>query len=214
MQGGLHNSLVRALQQLGLADAFGACELPMLVLNVTYPLVPEEVADFCAGKRAVIVVEEGSPEYIEHEILATLARRGVATAIHGKDLLPATGEYTVEVLAGGLAVFCERHLTDVAADARYAAGKAWLAGNAARRQAVAGGLAQPLPARPPAFCVGCPQRPVFPAPPLAQPDSGPRHSARGQRPPPLPHRRHCSLHTPTLAHAPHRTKRGGHRTLK
>ena len=177
VQGGLHNSLVRALQQLGLADAFGACELPMLVLNVTYPLVPEEVADFCAGKRAVIVVEEGSPEYIEHEILATLARRGVATAIHGKDLLPATGEYTVEVLAGGLAAFCERHLADVAADARYAAGKAWLAGNAARRQAVAGGLAQPLPARPPSFCVGCPERPVFSALTLAQQDVGPVHIA-------------------------------------
>jgi indolepyruvate ferredoxin oxidoreductase alpha subunit len=177
VQGGLHNSLVRALQQLGLADAFGACELPMLVLNVTYPLVPEEVADFCAGKRAVIVVEEGSPEYIEHEILATLARRGVATAIHGKDLLPATGEYTVEALAGGLAAFCERHLAEVAADARYAAGKAWLAGNAARRQAVAGGPAQPLPARPPSFCVGCPERPVFSALTLAQEDVGPVHIA-------------------------------------
>ena len=40
VQGGLYNALVRALQQLGLADAFGASELPLLVLNVTYPLVP------------------------------------------------------------------------------------------------------------------------------------------------------------------------------
>ena len=40
VQGGLYNSLIRALQQFGLADAFGDSGLPLLVLNVTYPLVP------------------------------------------------------------------------------------------------------------------------------------------------------------------------------
>ena len=75
VQGGLYNTLVRALQQLGLADAFGASALPMLVLNVTFPLVPEEIAAFCRGKRAVLVVEEGQPEYIERDILAALASR-------------------------------------------------------------------------------------------------------------------------------------------
>jgi len=35
------------------------------VLNVTFPLVPEEIAQFCLGKRAVLIVEEGTPEYIE-----------------------------------------------------------------------------------------------------------------------------------------------------
>ncbi len=43
VQGGLYNSVVRALQQLGLADAFGESDLPMLVLNVTYPLVPGQI---------------------------------------------------------------------------------------------------------------------------------------------------------------------------
>ena len=37
VQGGLYNALVRSLQQLGLADAFGALDDPVLVLNVTYP---------------------------------------------------------------------------------------------------------------------------------------------------------------------------------
>ncbi|MFZ9335922.1 MAG: indolepyruvate ferredoxin oxidoreductase, partial [Burkholderiaceae bacterium] len=46
VQGGLYNALIRALQQLGLADAFGESDIPLLVLNVTYPLVPEQVADF------------------------------------------------------------------------------------------------------------------------------------------------------------------------
>jgi TPP-dependent indolepyruvate ferredoxin oxidoreductase alpha subunit len=40
VQGGLFNALERALQQIGLADAFGDSRLPILVLNVTYPLVP------------------------------------------------------------------------------------------------------------------------------------------------------------------------------
>ena len=62
MQGGLYNTLIRALQQFGLADAFGQTDIPLLVLNVTYPLVPQQVVDFCQGKRAVLVVEAGYPE--------------------------------------------------------------------------------------------------------------------------------------------------------
>ncbi len=73
VQGGLYNALMRSLQQLGLADAFGDSEIPLLVLNVTCPLVPEQIADFCVGKRSVLVVEEGQPEYIEQEIATTLA---------------------------------------------------------------------------------------------------------------------------------------------
>ena len=173
VQGGLYNALMRALCQLGLADAFGASELPLLVLNVTFPLVPEEVSAFCVGKRAVLVVEEGTPEYIEQEILATLRRLDINTAIHGKDLLPPAGEYTVEVLATGLAAYVDRHLPGLSIDE----GKAWLAGNAERRKAVAASLSKPLPARPPQFCVGCPERPVFAALMLAQQDVGPVHIA-------------------------------------
>jgi indolepyruvate ferredoxin oxidoreductase alpha subunit len=173
VQGGLYNALIRALQQLGLADAFGDGELPILVLNVTFPLVPEEIASFCVGKRGVLIVEEGTPEYIEQEILATLRRADIQTPIHGKDLLPPAGEYTVEVLGRGLAAFCERHLPEV----DIGGGKAWLDGIAQRRESVAKSLAQPLPARPPQFCIGCPERPVFAAITLAQQDVGPVHIA-------------------------------------
>ena len=48
VQGGLFNALQRALQTLGLADAFGDSAVPILVLNVTYPVVPAEVGAFCA----------------------------------------------------------------------------------------------------------------------------------------------------------------------
>ena len=173
VQGGLYNSLIRALQQLGLADAFGESELPILALNVTFPLVPQEITQFCAGKRAVLVLEEGQPEYIEQDILSTLHRLDIQTPLHGKDLLQATGEYTVEAMATGLAKFAAKYLPEYAVDAA----RAWLEGNAKRRQDVAQQLGAPLPARPPGFCVGCPERPVFAALKLAQQDVGPVHIA-------------------------------------
>ena len=173
VQGGLYNSLIRALQQFGLANAFGESEIPIFVLNVTFPLVPEEISQFCLGKRAVLIVEEGTPEYIEQEILVTLRRLDINTPIHGKDMLMAAGEYTVEVMAGGLEKFVDRYLPGSAADA----GKGWLRSNAKRRQEIAQQLPAPLPARPPQFCVGCPERPVFAALKLSQRDVGPTHIA-------------------------------------
>lgn len=172
VQGGLFNALQRALQQLGLADAFGTSEIPLQVLNVTCPLVPQEIGSFAAGKRALLVVEEGSPEYIEKDIGQALRRQDIPTPVHGKDLLPPAGEYTVEVIAQGLVAFCERHLPHV----DLAAARAWLAGNAQRRDAVAQQLGA-LPARPPNFCVGCPERPVFSALKLAQEEVGRVHVA-------------------------------------
>ena len=59
--GGLTNSVLRALARLDLADLYGATRIPIYVLNVAFPLVPEEVRDFCTGKQAVLVVEEGAP---------------------------------------------------------------------------------------------------------------------------------------------------------
>lgn len=173
VQGGLYNALIRSLQQLDLADAFGDSEVPILVLNVTYPLVPEQVASFCAGKRAVLVVEEGQPEYIEQEIATLLRRRDIQARLHGKDLLPSGGEYTVEVLSHGLAQFATSYAPGAGADAA----RRWLSGNRERREAVAAQLHKPLPARPPGFCVGCPERPVFSALKMTQQQIGPVHIA-------------------------------------
>ena len=172
VQGGLYNALIRALQQCGLADAFGASRLPLLVLNVTYPLVPAEVSGFCAGRRAVLVLEEGTPEYIEKDLAQALRRLDVQTPVHGKDMLPAAGEYTVEVIAQGLLAFADAHLPGL----DLSAARAWLAANAARRADVEKSLGA-LPARPPGFCIGCPERPVFAALKLAQAQVGPVHVA-------------------------------------
>lgn len=174
VQGGLYNALIRALQQQGLADAYGESEIPILVLNVTYPLVPQQVADFASGKRALLVVEEGQPEYIEQDIATLLRRRDLRTTLHGKDLLQMAGEYTTEVMARGVGAFAARYLP---ATPQTEAASQWLAGNDERRRAVAALLGQPLPARPPGFCIGCPERPVFSALKLAQQEVGPVHVA-------------------------------------
>ncbi|WP_342128351.1 indolepyruvate ferredoxin oxidoreductase subunit alpha [Hydrogenophaga sp. OTU3427] len=176
VQGGLYNTLIRALQQFGLADAFGHSDIPLLVLNVTYPLVPEQLKDFCIGKRAVLMVEEGQPEYIEQELATLLRRADIQTPLHGKDMLPSAGEYTAEAMAGGLAAFVARYLPVAAGEALRSA-QAWLEGNRQRRAQTAQSLPAPLPARPPGMCVGCPERPVFSALRLAQQDVGPVHIA-------------------------------------
>ncbi len=173
VQGGIAPALLRSLQQFGLADAFGRSDLPLLVLNVTYPLVPEQVAAFAEGKRAVLVVEEGSPEYIEQEIATHLRRRDLQTALHGKDMLPAAGELNTEAIMGGLLPFIERHLPQV--DTQAVA--TMLAATRARRSSAAARLDAALPARPPGFCIGCPERPVFSAIKLAQQELGPLHIA-------------------------------------
>jgi len=174
VQGGLTNTLLRALQLAGLTDEAGDPAVPVLVLNVVYPLVPEQVATFCEGKRAVLVVEEGQPDFIEQEISTHLRRAGVhATQLHGKDWLPMGGEYTAEVLLGALERLAGAYLPPASASAA--------AGHLARlgelRGEAAALLAEPVPARPPNFCTGCPERPVFAALKLVERDTGKLHIA-------------------------------------
>src|SRR5712672_1554633 len=113
IQGGLYNGVMRALHLLGLADDFGACRIPILALNVVYPLVPEEIADFSSGKKSILVIEEGQPEFIEQEIATLLRRADLQTKLHGKDLLLMAGEYSAEVLVRGLSRFLEKHAAHV-----------------------------------------------------------------------------------------------------
>ena len=87
---------IRALELLGLADAYGNTRVPLYVLNVTYPLIDDEVAAFCAGKKAVLMVEEGQPDYHRAGDLNTILRRARHRRPRciGKDVLPMAGEYT------------------------------------------------------------------------------------------------------------------------
>ena len=109
MQGGLYNAVLRALELLGLADPFGHSRVPLYVLNVTYPLVDAEFARFCTGKRAILLVEEGQPDFIEQAVNSILRKADVQTRVHGKDLLPMAGEYTGGVVEKAVACFVEKY---------------------------------------------------------------------------------------------------------
>jgi indolepyruvate ferredoxin oxidoreductase alpha subunit len=156
---------------LGLADLYGASRVPIYVLNVAYPLVPEEVRAFCAGKRAVLVVEEGHPDYVEQAINTELRRADIATRVLGKGVLPQAGEYNTEVLLRGLSAFlAETRPSGVDADALTERVRQMVGHRPAAMAAVGD-----LPARPPGFCTGCPERPVFSAIKLVQREIGPTH---------------------------------------
>ena len=170
VQGGLYNNLVRALRLLGLADDFGACRIPIHVLNVVYPLVPEEIASFSKGKAALLVLEEGQPEFIEQEIATILRRADLQTKLHGKDCLQMAGEYTAEVMVRGLKQFLAQHAPQL----DLSSGSLWLGSIQSTREKAAA-LLGALPQRPPSFCVGCPERPVFSAMKLVAQDLGRPH---------------------------------------
>jgi indolepyruvate ferredoxin oxidoreductase alpha subunit len=171
VQGGLTNVTLRALERLGLADGFGGTRVPTLVLNVVHPLVPEQISGFCSGKRHVLVIEEGSPNFIETAIDSILRKSDVQTRIYGKGALPMAGEYTAEVLTEGLLTFMGAARTDIdlgEATRRFAAVRE-------RRARVQAALGGPLPLRPPGFCTGCPERPVFTAVKLVEREIGKVH---------------------------------------
>lgn len=170
VQGGMYNSVLRGLQQLGLADVWGGTAVPLYVLNVTYPLIDDEVAAFAAGKTAILIVEEGQPEFIEQAISTILRRRDIHTRLSGKDVLPMAGEYTPMVVATGLRAFLERFANPLLRNAPPLPGA-----GAVLADPKVKALAAVVPPRPPGFCVGCPERPIFAAMKLVQQELGEHH---------------------------------------
>ena len=177
LQGGLYNNTLRALELLGCADTFGNTRVPLYCLNVTYPLVPDEWVKFCAGKKAVLVVEEGQPEFIEQAAAQILRRHDVQARLLGKDVLPMTGEYSVDVLRKGLREFLGKWAPGLmeAHSAPEAAGGQATGAIAEAPLIPAARLAALVPPRPSGLCTGCPERPFFSAMKLLQREIGPLH---------------------------------------
>ncbi len=169
MQGGMYNTTLRALELLGLADVFGQSRIPLYVLNVTYPLIDAEVVRFCTGKKAILLVEEGQPDFIEQAINTILRRADLQTRVEGKGMLPMAGEYTGAVLKGGVGRFLEKHRPDLLPTDEAAQD------TAARLDAAASAVAGHVHPRPPSFCTGCPERPIFAAIKLVERELGAHH---------------------------------------
>ena len=151
-QGGMYNGVIRALQRLGLADLHGQTEVPIYCLNVCYPLVQSEFLGFCEGKDHVLVVEAGQPAFIEDQLAAFLYRAGARVKLHGKGVFPIAGEYTGQVMLDALSAF----LREAAPEMLPATVRA---PNDDRPKLP--DLTKVVPIRPPGFCTGCPERPIF-----------------------------------------------------
>jgi indolepyruvate ferredoxin oxidoreductase alpha subunit len=172
LQGGMYNAVVRALELLGLGNAFGDSQIPLYVLNVTYPLIDEEVKEFCASKSAVLIIEEGQPDFIEQNLHSILRKADLPTKVHGKDMLAMAGEYTASVVTRGILKFVESygpHLIDQQ--------KLPTVAKPTLKSDTLPVLQSQVQPRPPSFCTGCPERPIFTGLKLAERELGPHHIA-------------------------------------
>jgi indolepyruvate ferredoxin oxidoreductase alpha subunit len=169
VQGGMYNGVIRALQRLGLADIFGNTEVPLYVLNVTYPLVRDEFENFCADKNHILVVEEGQPEHIEQHLGFFLYKAESKITLYGKDVLPMAGEYTGQVMLDGVTAFLKKAAPDMLPGQVRAPN---------REMPAIPDLSKVVPIRPPGFCTGCPERPIFAGMKLVEEELG-KHQISG-----------------------------------
>ena len=173
LQGGLFNNVNRALELLGLSDAFGDTKIPMYIMNVTYPVIDQEVLRFVEGKKSVLLVEEGQPDYIEQNIQAILRRNDATVKLHGKDMLPRSGEYTPAEVTRGITTFMLQHAPHLIDSANL---PSVTLDKADPRSPYSPRITADLVhGRPPGFCTGCPERPIFAALTLAQREVGEHH---------------------------------------
>lgn len=185
VQGGGYNNVIRALEHLDLADVFGESKIPMYVMNVAYPLIESEILRFCEGKRAVLVLEEGQPNFVEQNISAILRKAKSTTELHGKDFLPMAGEYNTQTMLKGLRAYLEHYGRIEPQPARKPRVIPLKEETVQHQTATATAVAaEVLPAnslnenvhgRPPGFCTGCPERPIFTAMKLVERELGPHH---------------------------------------
>ena len=161
--GGMYNSTIRALQRLGLADVSGQTDVPLYVMNVAYPLVQSDLLDFCEGKDAVLMIEEGQPEFIEQQLGSMLFKAGSSTKLEGKGIFPKAGEYTGQVMMDGLDDFFRKYAAHLLPGQVRAPNTP---------QPEIPDLSQTVPIRPPGFCTGCPERPIFASMKLVEQELG------------------------------------------
>ena len=147
--------LRQALADLGIDAALAArLGIRLRKLGLVWPIEEAGMREFCAGLDTVLVIEE-KRGFIEDQVAVLLHRAGVATRVLGKldaagnALLPAHGELGPALIAEALAKV-------VPAVADLPAAQARAAILAAQRSALAAVAADPVAARIPYFCSGCP----------------------------------------------------------
>ncbi len=119
---------------------------------------------------AVLIIEEGQPEYIEQAANQILRQNDSSVRIIGKAALPMFGEYSVDVLRKGIGEFLEQWAPALGAGAVHAAAR-----KTDISPATAAKLAALVPPRPSGLCTGCPERPFFAAMKILQKEVGALH---------------------------------------
>ena len=168
-QGGMYNGVIRALQRVGLADLYGETSVPIYCLNVTYPLVASEFEQFCEGKDHILVVEEGQPDHIEQNLCSILYKANGTTKVYGKDVLPMAGEYTGKVVINGINEFLKKAAPHLLPDNIRSPND---------QKYTIPDISKTVPVRPPGFCTGCPERPIFAGMKLVEQELG-KHQITG-----------------------------------
>ena len=106
-------------------EVFGD-SVSVLKLGLVYPLSEELIRGFASSVDCLAVVEELDP-FIEDQV------RAMGLEVHGKDILPRTGEFSQSLIAGA---FGRETPSGIRLDAD-------------------------IPVRPPVMCAGCPHRGLF-----------------------------------------------------
>ena len=158
--GHIYNSLIRCLYHLGESDLSGNCNIPIYNLNVTYPLIPNELIKFFENKKSVLVIEEGMPNLIEEHIRAVAQRFKSGVDIYGKDIITSEAEFTPDKILLGLSEFL---IKTSASDSksRFIEEKTGYFIN--QKERALNYTKDELTKRTPVFCTGCPERPIFTA---------------------------------------------------
>ena len=171
VQGGLYNNLIAALKEMNMSDSLGNTKISIYVLNIVHPLIPDEVISYAKKFKALLVIEEGQPQYIEQELGLLFHKEKIEVSLAGKDVLPMAGEYTSEVIHKGVFNFIKKYIPDFSnfSNIDYNTEIDQL------REKVSSSLGEVVPPRPPGFCTGCPERPFFSALKMIEKDTGKIH---------------------------------------
>ena len=156
--GPVFNTVLHMLALLGMADTDGNLDPAITVhqLNVVHPLDFETLRGFITARQSVLLVEEGQPDLIEQQVRGLLHREKIETPFFGHDRIPGVGELVPARLIEPLAEYLAGLLPQRADDLRARA-QAVLA----RQKKAMAMFPAPVTPRPPTFCTGCPERPVF-----------------------------------------------------
>ncbi len=126
-----------ALQKLGL-------KLPIAKIGLSNPISNKFITNFIKGKKTVLILEELEP-IIENFVKQAAKEVNPKLVVHGKDLLPRSGEYNLGILLPVLGkIFGKKLKMDFKA----------------HKKAVDTAL-KGIPPRKPVFCPGCPHRSTF-----------------------------------------------------